>query len=300
MQQPPGIIRRPNRQKYTNEYIDQRLTDRGIIRLGESLGVNSKIDWQCTRCNYTWHTSVNNVIRCNTGCSRCSSLTDTVIDQRLGDRPIKRNHPRSKTAYMEWACKDCGFVWSATLDNVLNRNTGCKPCLYNKKRLDPLLIYDVLKAKHITSNLEELQSPGGTNKKITFTCDQCNHTWRTYVANPYYHDSGCPKCSAKSYSKAAMDWLTEQQKLTDYKILHAMNGGEQTVHGFRLDGYVPETDTAYEFYGKYWHGVPSKSKSYSDMHGHINMSYQEIYDKTLQRIAKMQSIFTNVIYVWES
>ena len=38
-------------------------------------------------------------------------------------------------------------------------------------------------------------------------------------------------------------------------IQHVRNGGEKRVARYSLDGYCPQTSTAYEYHGCFWHGM---------------------------------------------
>ena len=48
-----------------------------------------------------------------------------------------------------------------------------------------------------------------------------------------------------------LKWLATEQNV---KILHKLNGGEQRIGPFKVDGLCDKT--VYEFYGCYWHGCP--------------------------------------------
>lgn len=43
-----------------------------------------------------------------------------------------------------------------------------------------------------------------------------------------------------------LKWLSTQEKI---RIQHKLNGGEQKIAGYKVDGFCAETNTAYEFYG---------------------------------------------------
>ena len=58
------------------------------------------------------------------------------------------------------------------------------------------------------------------------------------------------------YTKASITWLNTFQN-----VRHALNGGEVTICGSKVDGYNKESNSVYQFHGRFWHGCP---KCYSD------------------------------------
>lgn len=68
---------------------------------------------------------------------------------------------------------------------------------------------------------------------------------------------------------------------------------------YRVDGFIPETNTIYEFYGDYWHGNikrynPNKINKYT------GLTMQELYDKTIAREKELRDMGYNLITEWES
>jgi hypothetical protein len=60
-----------------------------------------------------------------------------------------------------------------------------------------------------------------------------------------------------NYSKKAMMWLLHMEQTDGVEIKHARNGREYRLPElprFSVDGYCPETNTAYEFFGCFHHG----------------------------------------------
>jgi len=63
-------------------------------------------------------------------------------------------------------------------------------------------------------------------------------------------------CNNK-YSKKAMIWLMHMEQTNGVKIKHVRNGRVYRLPelpNFGADGYFPEENTIYEFFGCYWHG----------------------------------------------
>ena len=57
---------------------------------------------------------------------------------------------------------------------------------------------------------------------------------------------------------------------------------------FNVDGFIPETNTVYEFLGDYYHGNP------------LNYYDDRKFNDTFQRFLHMKSLGYNIIYCWEN
>ena len=56
------------------------------------------------------------------------------------------------------------------------------------------------------------------------------------------------------HSNMAVKWLSYVAEKENVHIQHVRNGGEKRVDRYSLDGYCPQTSTAYEYHGCFWHG----------------------------------------------
>ena len=66
-----------------------------------------------------------------------------------------------------------------------------------------------------------------------------------------------------------------------------------------IDGFDPQTNTCYEFYGDYWHGNPKIFK-FSDINKNNKKTFGELYHKTLKRERLIKSMGYNLIIIWEN
>lgn len=53
------------------------------------------------------------------------------------------------------------------------------------------------------------------------------------------------------YSKESVTWLN-----TFTNVQHALNGGEISICGTKVDGFNQKTNTVYQYHGCFWHGCP--------------------------------------------
>jgi hypothetical protein len=113
--------------------------------------------------------------------------------------------------------------------------------------------------------------------------------------NPKVHLRGtgvCPKCT-KNISRGEIEWL-DSLGIVKRQVL--INIGTRK---FNLDGYDPETNTAYEYNGDYWHGNPKYYKS-DDINTGNKKTFGELYKKTLEKERVLKEAGYNVISIWES
>jgi hypothetical protein len=146
----------------------------------------------------------------------------------------------------------------------------CKKWNYEKNELGP---------ESYTSN---------SDKKVWWKCKN-NHEWESTIDNRN-KGRGCPYCS-KSVSKLSQEWLDKLNvKIREYKIPYT---------NYKVDGYDPETNTAYEFYGDRWHGNPLIYKR-EDINPINKKPYGELYDETIKRENVLKLMGFKIITIWES
>ena len=98
--------------------------------------------------------------------------------------------------------------------------------------------------------------------------------------------------------KVAAGWLAWQETLVDHPIHTALNNGERRLgrHGLPVDGFCPQTRTAYEFNGCFWHGHCCDESSFRDV-GDVPASDRN--PKTALKLAYLQALGYTVVRVWE-
>lgn len=111
---------------------------------------------------------------------------------------------------------------------------------------------------------------------------------------------GCPRCSNNGSSKSAKSWLDS----LDIPHLQTFEspGGEYRIPGtrWRVDGYDANTNTVYEYHGTYWHGHPSHPEySENELHPKVDMTWKQLYDKTIERDKKIIDMGYNLVPFWQ-
>ena len=177
----------------TNEIVDARITDRTVYRIGNYVNTDTKIDFGCSVCSYTWMVVPYSVLR-GYGCPSCSGqvpLTNEVVDARIADRTVYRigSYVDTRTK-IEFGCSACAHAWMAAPQHIL-RGSGCPPCggalpLTNEildGRLADRSVYRVGECRNATT-------------KIEFGCSVCAHIWVTAPSH-IVRGTGCPACAGQ-------------------------------------------------------------------------------------------------------
>ena len=200
----------------------------------------------------------------------------------------------NKTIYVSAKTKviitcDIHGDYSQTPHNHL-QGQGCPKCAGVAKKDTDQFIKEAVKKygdKWIYTNVDYINA----YTKVTITCPI--HGDFEQTPSNHLQDQGCPKCT-HIISKPETKWLDSlniDQKYRQAKI----KIGKKYI---RADAYVPETNTVYEFHGKFWHGCP-KSFSPNDINPMTKTTYGELYKKTLDRENLIKKAGCNLVVVWE-
>jgi hypothetical protein len=110
---------------------------------------------------------------------------------------------------------------------------------------------------------------------------------------------GCPKCSKNGTSNSAQTWLNSLN-IPDLRTFESLEGEYRIPKlNCKVDGYDKNTNTIYEFHGVYWHGHPDH-KDYKDggKHPTVNLTWNELYNKTIERDKKIIELGYNLVVKW--
>lgn len=125
--------------------------------------------------------------------------TNETVDSALINRNIKRitdttQIKQPSTTKLEWLCLKCSHGWHATLDNIVNKHSGCPKCAGNFK----MTIGDcqhVLDQQHRQIDVLDLFDGHRNNeRKGLFRCKSCNNNWTMVLSNLLGKKQGCPSC----------------------------------------------------------------------------------------------------------
>lgn len=239
------------------------------------------------------------------GCSKCNgglkSNTKEFIKKAIiihGDK-----YDYSKVDYIKnniniiIICKDHGSFLQTPASHLINH--GCQKCKGGLKSNTKEFIEKAIKIYNDIYDYSKVEYINNSSK-IIIICKEHGDFFQT----PYNHinnKQGCIKCSKSNFSKPQIQWLKLLSKLNNIYIQHALNNGEFKIPttNFKADGYCKETNTIYEFHGDYWHGNP-KTFDPDSLNKICNMTYRELYEKTLKKERNIKDLGYNLVVIWES
>jgi rubrerythrin len=221
-------------------------------------------------------------------------LTNESVDERLIGRNIKRiGQIVNAITKCEWECIICGHTWNTTPNSILTGNkTGCSMCnshpKWTNERIDQLLG---------GRDLRRIDSVKGALTKINWECLVCGMIWMSAPNNVITNTTGCPDCNSVK-SKPELKWLTTLG-IPDTPANRQVIGLIPTNKRLKVDGYIPETNTIYEFWGDYWHGNPVMFNS-TDLNERAITTFGELYRKTQEKRRAILDAGYNLVEIWES
>ena len=186
---------------------------------------------------------------------------------------------------------------------------GCQRCGINTSRKDlrktkSKFIQD---AFQIHGDSYDYSKMGYINyhTKVKITCLKHGDYMQT-PANHISYKNGCPKCVNVGYSKISIQFLNDLAKEWKVDLQHAENKGEYRIEDpdfkcyYKADGYFEQNNKKYvvEFHGDYFHGNPKMYKP-DGICKLRRMRFDEIYNKTMQRMYRIKALGFEVIYIWE-
>lgn len=138
----------PGKNKFTNAFVDFRLSGRQVTRVGPIEGAFTACLFRCEVCTYEWFSKPTNLIHSHSGCPRCTNhtrLSNEKIDELLESREILRlgSVGRDNKQKILFRCNKCDHEWSANPNNV-TRGTGCPACCSPKNE------------KYVAEGIEEI------------------------------------------------------------------------------------------------------------------------------------------------
>lgn len=93
---------------------------------------------------------------------------------------------------------------------------------------------------------------------------------------------------------------TELRWLDEMGVPNDKQHRQVRVGKYWVDGFIPETNTVYEFLGDMWHGNPrifrqdAKPPRY-----YYDITFGDLYKRTIEKINGLKADGFNVVYVWE-
>ena len=179
----------------------------------------------------------------------------------------------------------------------LNKN-GCQKCgrIIQSKKSSKTKEDFIEQAKKIHNNKYDYGSTKyeRSNKRIKILCPM--HGEFEQTPETHLYGGGCQKCSS-NISKKEILWLdnanvpnTKENRqvrlIIDNKLC-------------KVDGYISETNTIYEFWGDFWHGNLNRFEA-NDINPKNKLSFGELFNITEHKRKTIINAGYNLIEIWES
>jgi hypothetical protein len=202
---------------------------------------------------------------------------------------------QDETQFLLENYSDLGATECSTILNKSFNSVTSKAFRLNIKSKPALLTHKQYRLRLASTEYEVIGIYSGYSTKILHRHIKCGYEWEI---SPILIPNlvSCPKCSKKNYSQIALDWI---RSFHNPNIMHAENGGERKISGYKVDGYDPVTNTVYEFHGDVFHGNLDIFEETDYCHPfNKTITAMELFHETAVKMDKL-SEFADVIYIWE-
>lgn len=268
--------------------------------------------WVCEK-GHKWISTISGRAYSNYGCPYCCGhkaskennlflcFPDLVKEWDYEKNTISPKEVTKKSEKRVWWVCEKGHSWNARV----GQRKGCPECYKNswvneKNRLStthPHLLkeWDYEKNAQLGLTPDNI-SYGSKREKVWWVCKN-NHSWSALPNSRTAEKSGCPVCSKNNVvSQISQQWLDSFNN-PDLIREHHIKINDKP---FIVDAYDPQTNTIYEYLGKFWHGHPTLQEIKKSKINPVNKRpYKELYEETLIRLDTFRKNGYNVIYKWE-
>ena len=288
-------------QQLKEEFIG-RLEDGTPVTLGEvSKGSIVKVYWKCSNpnCEYEWPATPNSRTNMKSGCPKCAKVKISESNHKRGESlehwcnqqgaygqqlkeeflgeladgtPIKIEEiSRGSATKVRWKCKDCGYIWPASVNKRTNEKfrRGCPKCGHKKQVETAHLQGETLehwcnrhetygaKLKSEFIGLDKDNQPikisevsMGSHDTIQWKCNKCHKIWITSPNSRTNHKTGCPHCAAYMFTSFPEQFIYHSLKQI---FPNTENRWKDPVKGYEYDIMIPELNICIEYSGVNWH-----------------------------------------------
>jgi hypothetical protein len=234
------------------------------------------------------------------GCKKCGIIRQVTkrtktIDQFIIDSELIHGSLydyslldyKNSNTNVKIICKTHGIFELTPLAHLCR--VGCQKCGTRDITLEEF----IEEANNIHSNYYDYSKVTfrKISDKISIICPK-HGEFPQAVRDHIYKGCGCAKCS-KRVSKGETQWL-DTLGIIERQYYLTLNNSKKHV-----DGYDPNTNTVYEYYGDFWHGNPTKYNQ-SEINPRAYKTYGELYLETLNREVEIRKSGYNLIVIWES
>lgn len=191
------------------------------------------------------------------------------------------------------ACPVHGAFYQSPYKHI-NLGQGCPSCKGSKISMSARMTKEHFMEKAINKhgNLYDysLVDVVNAHTKVKIICS-LHGIFQQTINNHIYTGNGCPHCGYNT-SKPANEWLSEVAPDSEREYIISINGRR-----FKVDGYSKETNTVYEYFGRFWHGCP-ETTDHTKLNPRNNIPFKVLYENTLSRLDLLQKAGYNTVIKW--
>jgi hypothetical protein len=194
--------------------------------------------------------------------------------------------------YVDITCKNHGVFKQVPVSHL--SGGGCPFCFYDKYKLSLSEFIEKAINVHGTKYDYSLVNYVNSITKVKIICPA--HGIFKQKPNNHLQGQNCPRCS-NVVSKPCDSWLNSLGIPNDpiHREVKNLIPGRKYI----ADGYSPENNTIYEFYGDKIHGNPLIYKM-EDISSINKKTFGECYRKTMEKEKAIKDAGYNLISIWES
>ena len=111
-------------------------------------------------------------------------------------------------------------------------------------------------------------------------------------------ENGFRPQQAQPFGQMAVQWLNRESERMGLSIRHQANGREKRIGKLSVDGWCPETHTAYQFHGCYFHGCPKCHADPEEINAVNGKSMATLLENTRRNTAYLRR-HVEVVEMWE-
>lgn len=255
---------------------------------------NAKIEIICKKHGSFWMLIANHL---KNGCAVCAGNKKFTIDDfiNISNKIHNNKFDYHKSVYKNTNSKliiICPIhgEYKQFAGNHM-RGSGCERCENDRRLMDTQEFIKKCIKVHNGFYIYDKLSYKGNKSKIKIGCPK--HGYFFQRADQHCAGRGCQKC-VKMVSDAEEKWLN------DLGIPNDKNHRQVKLPKlrYRVDGYIPETNTVYEFHGTFWHGHPDFFDS-NKKHPVKNKKFGELYNNTIKKENDIIKAGYTLVVMWE-
>jgi hypothetical protein len=200
----------------------------------------------------------------------------------------------SSTNKVWWICKK-GHEWEETINKRTTSGRNCPYCSGRRvcednclSKINPELASEWNYKKN--KNLTPFDVTSGSEKKVWWTCKNCNNNWKAMIYNRT-NGSGCPICFESKGEKKIRKYLeinkVELISQKEFKGLIGLNGGNLSY-----DFYLPKLNILIEYQGEFHDGS-------NGLYTISNLSMQQEHDRRKRDYSDKNGFTFIEIWYWD-